>query len=694
MQRFGLVDSYVSEIHYTGSDNTIAVHIFKGAGPLKIDNNFATAWNNKGFALCEFGDYVGALECWEHALKLNNNNNRDIIWNSKGYVLHRLGDYKEAIKCYDHALKFNKNCTSARIFKGIALYVLAQYSDAYQCFQTVVKQNNQSIHALLFQAHVGLVLQKNDEVVTLLKSVDKLLTSEPSINLHVLFHQAQALLAETEQRPQEATTYFAKVEEQWQNLLKSQQVILLLLRYPVYASRLKNLQKAQETLTALLQIEPQHAWAQQMLKTSLKPSAPPLSVTYSTAPSPSATPLEDTSLQQVSWSALQIGRRIGSGKFGEVYQATWRGNSVAVKSLFLKQLQEELLADFKHEAALMANLPFPQIVRLFAICLEPNHYAMVMEYLPKGALYDVLHNSKEDLPWTLRWQIALDVARGVAYLHERNIIHRDLKSLNVLLDDHYRAKIGDFGLSKVKLKTSVTTFNEKSMGTVRWMAPELFGLRPKYSTASDIYALAIVLWDIAMRLLPYQEQIDDLEIRQAVKDADREDLPKDAPYGYADLIKKCWAQRADQRLPADNIVKRLETLQPEEKKEPQKVAEKSWHFDETLKPEASMVGNYTLIPAPPNNTDVQKVVTYYQHHPVPGMEIKSVKTIYNPTLNRSFALQLKLLQERHNNPSFTPNWHNENAVSWRAHTDRLFQTLAKPYTDSDFPAVKLLPLWH
>ncbi len=107
---------------------------------------------------------------------------------------------------------------------------------------------------------------------------------------------------------------------------------------------------------------------------------------------------------------------------------------------------------------------------------------MVMEYLPKGSLYQVLHDSKETLPWNpIRWDIAIDVGKGLSYLHSQNIVHRDLKSLNVLLDDQYRAKITDFGLAKIKLETnSTTTKTKQGMGTTRWRAPELFkrGAKP------------------------------------------------------------------------------------------------------------------------------------------------------------------------------------------------------------------------
>jgi len=147
---------------------------------------------------------------------------------------------------------------------------------------------------------------------------------------------------------------------------------------------------------------------------------------------------------------IHYDKSLGRGGQAMVFQATCQGETVAVK-LLLGSSTEEALTAFEQEARIMANAPHNSIVSFLGFCPELN--ALVMEYAPGGSLSSLLKSPK-DISWPFRYQIALDMAEGMHYLHDRGILHRDLKSENILLDSQGRAKITDFGISLLRSERS------------------------------------------------------------------------------------------------------------------------------------------------------------------------------------------------------------------------------------------------
>ena len=146
------------------------------------------------------------------------------------------------------------------------------------------------------------------------------------------------------------------------------------------------------------------------------------------------------------------GEKLGSGGFGIVFKAMWRGEEVAVKKLMNEAedvLTGDLLKEFKQEVQVMTKLSSSQrLVRLIGVCLPPDPVCLVMELMNRGNLFNLLH-SEENLTWMTRLQIGIDVGRALEFLHSEKVIHRDVKSSNVMLDGQLRAKVGDFGISQV-----------------------------------------------------------------------------------------------------------------------------------------------------------------------------------------------------------------------------------------------------
>jgi len=274
---------------------------------------------------------------------------------------------------------------------------------------------------------------------------------------------------------------------------------------------------------------------------------------------------EESGIRLIPYRELHYGEMLGQGGFGVVYQGEWQNGTVAIKELLAKKLSADVLAEFKKEANIWGRLHHPNIVALYGISVnESSHYSMVMELMPCGSLYEVLHN-QQPLDWTVRLQIARDVAAGLTHLHEQDIVHCDLKSLNVLLGEGMRAKLTDFGLSKVKIETKTTTKNvgAGSSGTIRWMAPELLSRGGHASKESDVYAFGMILWELASRRIPFEDTEDDIVVGTLLMQKDKEKVPEEcerAHPSFAALIAHCWEERS-KRPTIQQAAKELRSLE-------------------------------------------------------------------------------------------------------------------------------------
>ena len=283
---------------------------------------------------------------------------------------------------------------------------------------------------------------------------------------------------------------------------------------------------------------------------------PPPAAVPSQIGSPAASPPQGFAI--IPYAQLKFtGRALGEGGFGKVSEAEWQFIKVAVKQLKKSQLTESSLLEFRQEAERHGALRHPHIVALFGVCLEQAKYCMVMELMVRGSLYQLLHTA-QDLPWQIRLSIAKDMVVGLAYLHDQQIIHCDLKSLNVLLDGNLRAKLADFGLSKVKSEIATTSSAAASTaGTLLWMAPELFDRGGKCSYASDIYALAVTLWELSSRKLPFADAASPALVMQWVREGEREAIPAETPPQLAHLIGRGWVQCPADRPTAKQVAEQL-----------------------------------------------------------------------------------------------------------------------------------------
>ncbi|XP_050275906.1 proline-rich receptor-like protein kinase PERK9 isoform X1 [Quercus robur] len=188
---------------------------------------------------------------------------------------------------------------------------------------------------------------------------------------------------------------------------------------------------------------------------------------------------------------------LGEGGFGSVYKGYLPdGREVAVKQLKIGGGQGE--REFKAEVEIISRIHHRHLVSLVGYCISDNRRLLVYDYVPNNTLYFHLHGEgRPVLDWATRVKVAAGAARGLAYLHEDchpRIIHRDIKSSNILLDSNFEARVSDFGLAKLALdaNTHITT---RVMGTFGYMAPE-YASSGKLTDKSDVYSFGVVLLEL------------------------------------------------------------------------------------------------------------------------------------------------------------------------------------------------------
>lgn len=246
---------------------------------------------------------------------------------------------------------------------------------------------------------------------------------------------------------------------------------------------------------------------------------------------------------------------IGEGSFGTVYLGRWCEQPVAIKTLE-GQLTSEDREQFIREVNIMSRLRNRSITQFYGVCLESGRMCLVMEYMSMGSLYDVL--GKITLNPDQQHRIALGVARGLHYLHNQGVLHRDLKSANVLIDDTWSAKLADFGLSKIK-SASIMTIKKRS-NAIQWMAPESLTRRPVYTEKSDIYSYGVILWEIMTGKRPY-EGLTEENILDHIRQGKREEIPQTIAAVYAEIIHRCWLENPNERPSLTEIIRKIENYE-------------------------------------------------------------------------------------------------------------------------------------
>lgn len=256
---------------------------------------------------------------------------------------------------------------------------------------------------------------------------------------------------------------------------------------------------------------------------------------------------------------------IGKGSFGEIRKALWRGTPVAVKTI-RQSLSNDCMVvkDFRHEVDLLVKVRHPNVVQFLGAVTRRRPLMLVTEYLAGGDLHQLLRK-KESLPPARAVKFALDIARGMSYLHNRTniIIHRDLKPRNIILDEDQELKVGDFGLSKLLDVRSLHDMYKMTgeTGSYRYMAPEVFNHLP-YDKSVDVFSFAMMLYEMFEGLAPFEE-VEAYEAAKCVAGGDRPERTVKYPAGIPELMDRSWSENKGDRPDFEEIVQHLEKIQEE-----------------------------------------------------------------------------------------------------------------------------------
>jgi serine/threonine protein kinase len=243
---------------------------------------------------------------------------------------------------------------------------------------------------------------------------------------------------------------------------------------------------------------------------------------------------------------------LGAGTFGKVWKGESRvtGWTVAVKELLADTLQGRDLAFYQREVQILVRCKDPFLLDFIGFTLSPP-YSIVTSFMPCGSLWDAVHNRAFRLNAGQKTNIAMGIAHGMAYLHRHKVVHRDLKSPNILLDERLLPKVADFGLGRIMTECEAAQQMTGNLGTPIWMAPELLMDTP-YGPPVDVYAYAMILYEMYTERVPFGG-LDRMRIFKAVvEDGERPELPH-PDTALARLIQQCWDADPAQRPTFEQI---------------------------------------------------------------------------------------------------------------------------------------------
>ncbi|KAM0871519.1 hypothetical protein ACQ4PT_039327 [Festuca glaucescens] len=276
---------------------------------------------------------------------------------------------------------------------------------------------------------------------------------------------------------------------------------------------------------------------------------------------------------------------VGEGSYGRVYRAKLStGETVAVK-MFDNSGSGQSEAEFCAQLSVVSRLKSEHFTQMLGYCLELNNRIVLYEFATNGSLYDILHGKKgvqgaepgPALTWSQRARVALGAARGLEYLHEKvqpSVIHRDVRSSNVLVFDGHDGKIADFNLTNQSPDTAARLHSTKVLGTFGYHAPE-YAMTGCLTQKSDVYSFGVVLLELLTGRKPVDHtmpkgqqslvtwatpRLSEDKVKQCIDPKLNNDYPPKAVAKLAAVAALCVQYEADFRPNMTIVVKALQPL--------------------------------------------------------------------------------------------------------------------------------------
>ncbi|KAJ1405448.1 Serine-threonine/tyrosine-protein kinase, catalytic domain [Sesbania bispinosa] len=276
------------------------------------------------------------------------------------------------------------------------------------------------------------------------------------------------------------------------------------------------------------------------------------------------TAVETAEEWNIDLSKLFVGVRFAYGAHSRLYHGVYKDEPVAVKIIRVPDddengtLAARLEKQFIREVTLLSRLHHQNVIKFVAACRKPLVYCVITEYLSEGSLRAYLHKlERKTISLQKLIAFALDIARGMEYIHSQGVIHRDLKPENVLINGDFRLKIADFGIA---CEEAYCDLLADDPGTYRWMAPEMIK-RKSYGRKVDVYSFGLILWEMVAGTIPYEDMTPIQAAFAVVNKNSRPVIPSNCPPAMRALIEQCWSLHPDKRPEFWQVVKVLEQFE-------------------------------------------------------------------------------------------------------------------------------------